>query len=84
MRQDLTFNKDHFDECHKRWMEKRYRRQESANYKDEWYGEQCGSCKYYVYLSGVFSDDYGICSNPTSRFDGIIRFEHDGCEHFED
>jgi len=53
------------------------------NYKDEWYGEQCLHCRFFIPLSGVFIEDWGACSNPKSKFDGAVRFEHDGCKEFE-
>ena len=27
-------------------------------------------------------EEYGVCSNPSSPFDGTVRFEHDGCSEF--
>jgi hypothetical protein len=74
----------HFRACHERWMEKRNRKQEEPGYKDEWYAEQCGMCKYFAPLSGAFAEDYGVCSNSSSEFDGFVRFEHDGCDVFSE
>ena len=37
---------------------------------------QCGGCRFFLGLDS----DYGICSNPASRYDGRIVFEHVGCE----
>ena len=70
-------------ETHERWLEQRNRRQESADYDDEWWAEQCGACRFWVPLSGALGHDYGGCTNPASRFDGRVRFEHDGCDYFE-
>lgn len=78
----LLHNKQHFDSCHARWMKRRNRKQEDPKYKEEWYAEQCLMCKYFIPLTGVFIEDYGACSNPSSAFDGVIRFEHDGCIEF--
>ncbi len=51
-------------------------------YRDEWYAEQCGGYQYYIPLMGVLTDDWGVCSNPSSPFDGQVMFEHDGCDQF--
>jgi hypothetical protein len=80
---DLRNNKEHTKQCHDRWIEKRNRKQEDPSYLDEWYDEQCGGCIYFIPLMGDLADDYGACSNPQSEFDGIIRFEHDGCGKHE-
>jgi DUF3027 family protein len=81
---DLSNNSEHFKSVHKRWMARRNRRQESPDYKDDWYAEQCGRCRFWLPLAGEIGSDYGVCSNPKSPFDGLARFEHDGCDVFED
>ncbi len=78
----LLKNKKHFEACHQRWMDMRNRRQEDNSYKDEWYAGQCGACWFFIRLSGLFTEDYGGCSNPESKFDKNIMFEHDGCNNF--
>lgn len=78
----LYRNKQHGEQCHRRWMEKRNRKQGEVGYKDEWYAEQCGRCTYFIPLSGVLQTDYGVCSNSISLFDATVRFEHDGCDGF--
>lgn len=82
MAQSLISDKKHFELCHQRWMNLRNRCQENHNYKDDWYAEQCGACKFFIPLSALFAEDYGGCSNPDSKFDKTIMFEHDGCNHF--
>ena len=82
MTNKMAEDRSHFKACHERWMEKRNRKQEEPDYKDEWYGEQCGMCEYFIWLSGAFAEDYGTCSNSSSKFDGLVRFEHDGCDVF--
>lgn len=77
---DLAFDKFHFEDCHKRWARIRNRSVDSINYQEEWYLEQCFDCKYFVPLMGVFSNDYGACTNQKSKFDKYVMFEHDGCE----
>ena len=79
---DLANSYEHFRNCHERWMDRRNRIVEAEDYKDEWFDEQCLFCKYFIPLIGIFVDDYGACSNPASPFDGIVRFEHDGCSEF--
>ncbi len=48
-------------------------------YQDDWYGQQCGGCRYWIALGGELGADYGACTNPAASFDGRVRFEHDGC-----
>jgi DUF3027 family protein len=69
-------------ETHERWVTRVHRDMADAGYRDEWYAEQCGGCRFWLALMGVLGDDYGACSNPDSPFDGTVRFEHDGCEAF--
>jgi len=76
----LANSREHAEACHQRWHHRRNRRQEDATYEDEWYGQQCGACRYYVPLRGALADDYGACSNVRSALDGQVVFEHDGCE----
>jgi hypothetical protein len=68
---------------HSRWMDRRSRRQEDPEYRDEWWAQQCGHCRFWVPLSGALGSDYGACANPASPFEASVRFEHDGCEEFE-
>ena len=63
-------------------MQRRNREAESPDYQDEWLDEQCMFCRYYIPLAGAFAEDYGVCSNEHSPFDGIVRLEHDGCSEF--
>jgi len=74
---------EHFRTTHVRWMDRRNRKNEQEGYLDQWWDEQCGGCSFWVPLGGVFGGDYGVCSNLGSPFDGLVRFEHDGCEHYE-
>jgi hypothetical protein len=69
---------------HRRWLANRSRYQEADTYRDEWWAEQCGACRWWIPLSGALGNDYGACANPASPFDARVMFEHDGCEHFED
>lgn len=79
----LKDDAEHFKEVHQRWMTQRNRTQESSEYRDEWYQEQCFNCVYWISLSGLFEADYGACSNVASPFDKRVMFEHDGCDAFE-
>jgi hypothetical protein len=74
----------HAAATHERWSALRNRRQEDSNYRDEWYAQQCGACRFFAPLSGGLGSDYGGCSNPASKFDSRVMFEHDGCESFSD
>lgn len=79
----LASSKKHLRICGDRWSKKIHRSMDSADYKEEWYGEQCLGCCYFLPLSGVFAEDWGVCSNPESSFDGLVRYEHDGCAAFD-
>ncbi|WP_425341994.1 DUF3027 domain-containing protein [Amycolatopsis coloradensis] len=68
----------------KRWLERRNRKTWDDSYRDEWYDEQCGGCRFWFPLAGAFGNDYGVCANANSSLDGTARSEHDGCEAFED
>jgi len=78
----LVDSPEHFGECHQRWMQRRSRKAEEQNYQEAWSTEQCMFCRYFIPLVGAFIEDYGVCSNARSSFDGIVRFEHDGCSEF--
>ncbi|WP_369185561.1 DUF3027 domain-containing protein [Streptomyces sp. Y1] len=66
-----------------RWIGRRNRDPGKPEYRAEWYGEQCGFCRYWFPMVGKLGLDYGACANGKSEFDGAVRFEHDGCEVFE-
>lgn len=63
-------------------MPGRNRKQEDPAYQDQWYGEQCGACTFFIPLEGVIGLDWGGCTNEASPLDGRIVFEHDGCGGF--
>ncbi|WP_329264925.1 DUF3027 domain-containing protein [Streptomyces pseudovenezuelae] len=75
-------DREHNDECHERWLQLRNRRTDQPDYRDEWFDEQCGGCRFWVALSGELGRDWGLCTHPGSAFDGRARFEHDGCDSF--
>ncbi|MET8701153.1 DUF3027 domain-containing protein [Kitasatospora sp. NPDC004723] len=74
---------EEMDAIHDRWIGGRNRRTEDPEYREEWYGEQCGFCRYWFPLAGELGLDYGACANGRSKLDGTVRFEHDGCEAFD-
>jgi len=80
----LKHDKAHVSATVQRWLSKvpRNRKTGSAEYKDDWYSEQCFACQYYVHLDGDLRRDWGVCSHPQSPFDGKLMFEHDGCEYY--
>ncbi|WP_073467569.1 DUF3027 domain-containing protein [Rhizobacter sp. OV335] len=79
---DLSKSPGHFDETHERWLGETNRDLSEAEKPDEWVWNQCESCQYWIPLSGVFSTDWGACSNSKSASDGVVRFAHDGCDQF--
>ncbi|WP_369334887.1 DUF3027 domain-containing protein [Tahibacter harae] len=79
----LYESKNHVNRCHVRWIEKTNRDLRRPDKPDEWVWNQCEGCRYWVPIIGKFSGDWGVCSNENSASDGIARFAHDGCDHFE-
>ena len=77
-------NGEHNDACHQRWAHRGNRNTGDLTYRDEWYYQQCGGCRFWIALRGELGLDYGACTNPQSTFDGHVRFEHDGCDVFAD
>ncbi|MEV7376465.1 DUF3027 domain-containing protein [Streptomyces sp. NPDC090301] len=75
-------NGDAGDDVHRRWLQLLNRSTGSPSYRDEWFDEQCGGCRFWIPLSGDLGLDWGACTHADSRFDGRVRFEHDGCEYF--
>ncbi len=73
----------HQAKCHLRWRERINRNIADEGCTDSWYREQCGACRYYIPLSGLLAADYGGCTHPESKFDGMVRFEHDGCDRYD-
>ncbi|MFI7467828.1 DUF3027 domain-containing protein [Nonomuraea sp. NPDC049646] len=69
---------------HERWLAGCHRRTEDPDYREEWYSEQCGACRFWFPLAGALGNDYGACANAASPFDGRVRFEHDGCDAFQE
>jgi hypothetical protein len=67
---------------HERWAERLNRRTGDPGYHEQWYFQQCGGCLHWLALGGRLGADWGVCSGSASPFDGIARFEHDGCDHF--
>ncbi len=65
-----------------RWGERLNRRTGDPGYREEWYFQQCGGCLHWLALGGKIGADWGVCSSESSPFDGVARFEHDGCDHF--
>ncbi len=78
----LDSNEQHFRACHERWTQRLNRDPGVPNYQDDWGIQQCGGCRFFVPLTGIFSDDWGGCTNPSSPSDQHIMFEHDGCAFF--
>ncbi|SBT40067.1 DUF3027 domain-containing protein [Micromonospora auratinigra] len=72
----------HNDACHQRWRQRLRRDTGGPGYREKWYDEQCGGCRYWIALRGELGRDYGACTHPGSAHDGQVRFEHDGCPVF--
>ena len=67
---------------HERWAQRQSRRPDTLGYREEWYFQQCGGCLHWLALAGKLGDDWGVCASASSPYDGIARFEHDGCDQF--
>lgn len=61
---------------HDRWLVRRNREADPDMHR------QCHDCRWFMLLAGPAGLDWGVCANPRSRFDGTVRFEHDGCAQF--
>ena len=84
-RPHLTNDSGHASDTHRRWAgaQKFNRRTNDADYLDRWYAEQCGGCRYWIPLHGVFGSDWGACTNKESLLDRTLMFEHDGCDNLD-
>ena len=48
-------------------------------------GPDCSSgCIHFLKLPGKLGMDWGVCAHPGSPRAGLLTFEHQGCEQFED
>ena len=81
----LVFDDVHGQECHTRWISRQNRiwPQIDTDIPEHWHNEQCGQCRFFIPIKGYLQADWGVCSNKTSKFDGNVMFEHDGCEHYD-
>jgi hypothetical protein len=62
---------------HHRWSDRRLRKMEDPAYRDEWYAEQCGGCRFWIALTGVLGSDYGGCVNDRENSPvAIVSFPH--------
>src|SRR5215469_17839674 len=41
-------------------------------------------CRWYVKLQGSLGLDWGVCTNARSHRCGLLTFEHQGCQQFEE
>lgn len=71
-----------FQATHARWIKRVARDMDSPDYREKWRSQQCFSCIFFVALAQRFSDDWGVCANAKSTFDGTVKFEHDGCDEY--
>ncbi len=76
--------KTEFLTVHERWLKKINRDIDAENKPDKWIWNQCETCRHYLRLAGEYGNDWGVCSNLISKFDGQSRFSHDGCDFFEE
>lgn len=43
----------------------------------------CG-CLHFLPLKGTLGADWGVCANSASPRAGLLTFEHQGCQFYED
>jgi hypothetical protein len=43
-----------------------------------------GGCRWYHVLAGRRGQDWGVCANQQSPRAGLLTFEHQGCQEFEE
>lgn len=65
---------EEFQKIHGRWIKRMGSMKQPVDC-------QCGGCCYYIPLEGSIGQDWGVCSNPKSSWDGIVVFEHSTCRH---
>lgn len=65
------------DDAHERFVKRLYL---NADGKAHFRQEQCCWCRKFVPLSGPLGSDWGVCINDQSPRDGLLTFEHDGCD----
>ena len=54
------------------------------NREDDW-GPDCScGCRWYVPLKGDLATDWGVCTNSESPRAGLLTWEHQGCQQFEE
>lgn len=79
----LGDDREHVAACHRHWSEAAMTPGPATLHgRGEWSEDQCGACRYYLPLTGALGADWGICSNSASPCDGVVMFEHDGCNAF--
>ena len=79
----LLLNEEHLNTTHERWIKLLNRPLPPVGEEwPDWTNDQCGACRFYVPLQGVFASDWGVCTNASSKLDGHAMFEHDGCESY--
>jgi hypothetical protein len=74
---------DEVRRLHERWCLRQHIRYGSGHYQDAWYSEQCFSCRFFLVFSHSIGEDWGVCANGASPRDGLVTFEHDGCEGYD-
>lgn len=62
-------------EVHVRWIAERH-----VGPEVDGFILQCMHCEFYIPLEGVLGMDWGVCTNPKSRYDRRACFGHDGCD----
>lgn len=63
---------------HERWIKALQERAgKAAVGPDE---DLCLTCYFFRRLKGYLGYDWGVCSNPQGDHDGLLTFEHFGCE----
>jgi len=72
----LASSKRHCKKTHRRWIAKFERPPVLTD-------EKCGHCRYFVPSTGAFPIEWGVCSNPIAKLDGLATMASHGCEQFE-
>jgi hypothetical protein len=78
-----SLSDDEVRALHARWDDRGKTRYGRAGYRDAWYPEQCFSCRFFLVLDHPLGEDWGVCANGASPRDGLVTFEHDGCDVYE-
>jgi hypothetical protein len=64
---EARYSPSHRTATYKRWSARLNRSMNDQSYREEWRGEQCGLCQFWIPMAGWWGLDWGGCSNERRR-----------------